>query len=53
MPEVLLSGNHQEVLRFRRREALKRTLALRPDLLSEARIGALEAAWLAELDREG
>jgi tRNA (guanine37-N1)-methyltransferase len=53
VPEVLLSGNHQEVLRFRRREALKRTLALRPDLLSEARIGALEAAWLAELDREG
>ena len=53
VPEVLLSGNHQEVLRFRRREALKRTLALRPELLSEARIGALEALWLAELDREG
>ncbi len=53
VPEVLLSGNHQEVLRFRRKEALKRTLALRPELLSEARIGALEAAWLAELDREG
>jgi tRNA (guanine37-N1)-methyltransferase len=53
VPEVLLSGNHQEVLRFRRKEALRRTLAFRPELLREARIGALEAAWLAELDREG
>jgi len=53
VPEVLLSGNHREVDRSRRREALRRTLTLRPDLLSGARIGPLEALWLAEMDREG
>ncbi len=51
VPEVLLSGNHPEVERFRRREALRRTLELRPDLLARARIGPLEALWLAEMDR--
>lgn len=53
VPEVLLSGNHQEVERWRRREALRKTLALRPELLREAKLGLLEALWLAELDREG
>lgn len=53
VPEVLLSGDHQEVERWRRKEALRRTLALRPELLREARVGPLEAFWLAELDREG
>ncbi|WP_234555200.1 tRNA (guanosine(37)-N1)-methyltransferase TrmD [Thermus caliditerrae] len=53
VPEVLLSGNHQEVALWRRKEALRRTLSLRPELLRQARIGALEALWLAELDREG
>ncbi|MEZ0347340.1 MAG: tRNA (guanosine(37)-N1)-methyltransferase TrmD [Thermus sp.] len=52
VPEVLLTGHHQEVERWRRREALRRTLLLRPELLRQARLGALEAAWLAELDRE-
>lgn len=32
VPEVLLSGNHKEIERFRRREALKRTRERRPDL---------------------
>jgi tRNA (guanine37-N1)-methyltransferase len=53
VPEVLLSGDHEAVARFRRKEALKRTLELRPELLLRARIGALEAGWLAEMDREG
>jgi tRNA (guanine37-N1)-methyltransferase len=33
VPEVLLSGDHQQIHRWRRREALKRTLHRRPDLL--------------------
>ncbi|WP_018110753.1 tRNA (guanosine(37)-N1)-methyltransferase TrmD [Thermus igniterrae] len=53
VPEVLLTGHHQEVARWRRKEALRRTLLLRPELLREARVGALEVQWLAELDREG
>jgi tRNA (guanine37-N1)-methyltransferase len=33
VPEVLLSGNHSEIHRWRKREAIKRTLKKRPDLL--------------------
>ncbi len=36
VPEVLLSGHHARVAAWRRREALKRTLARRPDLLETA-----------------
>lgn len=34
VPEVLLSGNHQEIARWRREQAIKRTKARRSDLLS-------------------
>ena len=33
VPEVLLSGNHGEIARWRRRESLRRTFERRPDLL--------------------
>jgi tRNA (guanine37-N1)-methyltransferase len=33
VPEVLLSGNHEEIRRWRRRAALEKTARLRPDLL--------------------
>jgi tRNA (guanine37-N1)-methyltransferase len=33
VPEVLLSGNHQQIRRWRRREAFKRTLSRRPEML--------------------
>jgi tRNA (guanine37-N1)-methyltransferase len=36
-PEVLLSGNHQEIRRFRRDSALEKTARLRPDLLTGPR----------------
>lgn len=36
VPEVLLSGNHAEIDRWRHEEAIKRTGATRPDLLSDA-----------------
>jgi tRNA (guanine37-N1)-methyltransferase len=50
VPEVLRSGNHQEVARWRTAEALRRTLDRRPDLI-EARGGLRdeEAALLAEV----
>ena len=35
VPEVLTSGNHDEVKAWRRREALRRTFERRPDLLSD------------------
>ena len=33
VPEVLLSGNHERIARFREREAWRKTLENRPDLL--------------------
>ena len=36
VPEVLLSGNHQEIRRWRREAALQKTARLRPDLLKAA-----------------
>ena len=36
VPEVLLSGNHAEIERWRRRESLRRTFLRRPDLLEAA-----------------
>ena len=36
VPDVLLSGNHAEIRRWRKRESLARTLARRPELLKTA-----------------
>jgi tRNA (guanine37-N1)-methyltransferase len=49
VPPVLLSGHHGEIERWRRREALKRTLERRPELLSEAALDAADRALLLEL----
>jgi tRNA (guanine37-N1)-methyltransferase len=38
VPEVLLSGDHQAIERWRREEALRRTWERRPDLISRARL---------------
>jgi tRNA (guanine37-N1)-methyltransferase len=38
VPEVLLSGDHEKIRVWRRRESLKRTLERRPDLLERARL---------------
>ena len=39
VPEVLLSGNHAEIERWRRRQALLRTQQRRPDLIERAQLG--------------
>lgn len=36
VPSIVRAGNHQELARWKRREALRRTLERRPDLLSES-----------------
>jgi tRNA (guanine37-N1)-methyltransferase len=51
VPPVLLSGHHQAIARWRRREALARTLDRRPDLLDEAALDAEDRAMLEELKR--
>ncbi|MEP6593801.1 MAG: tRNA (guanosine(37)-N1)-methyltransferase TrmD, partial [Acidobacteriota bacterium] len=49
VPAVLLSGHHREIERWRRREALSRTLERRPDLLKGLTLDAEDAALLREL----
>jgi tRNA (guanine37-N1)-methyltransferase len=49
VPDVLLSGNHAEIRRWRKRESLARTLARRPELLEKAALDEEERRILAEL----
>jgi tRNA (guanine37-N1)-methyltransferase len=49
VPDVLLSGNHAEIRRWRKREALSRTLSRRPDLLDGAELDEEEIELLREL----
>jgi tRNA (guanine37-N1)-methyltransferase len=52
VPDVLRSGHHAEVARWRRREALRRTLERRPDLLERAPLDDEDRRWLAQLRAE-
>ena len=49
VPDVLLSGNHAAIRRWRKREALARTLQRRPDLLADAHLDEEEQEILREL----
>ena len=52
VPEVLLSGNHKEISRWRRKEALSRTLKRRPELLDRIRLSDEDNRLMSELRRE-
>lgn len=52
VPQVLLSGNHEEIRLWRRREALKKTLAVRPDLITKAELSEKDKKMLSELSSE-
>ena len=53
VPDILLSGNHPEVERWRRRQSILRTALRRPDLLAKAELTQEEQAWVeAELQGE-
>ncbi|HSK08964.1 MAG TPA: tRNA (guanosine(37)-N1)-methyltransferase TrmD [Vicinamibacterales bacterium] len=49
VPAVLLSGHHAEVRRWRKRQALRRTIERRPELLELAELDEEERAILREL----
>jgi tRNA (guanine37-N1)-methyltransferase len=51
VPEVLLSGNHQQIQRWRRQEALKRTLHRRPELLQRAALTQEDQTLLEPISR--
>ena len=52
VPDVLLSGDHQAIARWRRQQSLLRTLERRPDLLEHAALSEEERRWLEEI-RQG
>lgn len=52
VPEVLLSGNHAAIARWRRREQLRRTLQRRPGLLDQAELSEQDRRWLEEIRQE-
>ena len=49
VPEVLLSGNHARIRRWRLKQSLARTLVRRPDLLQDRVLSKEEAQLLAEV----
>ena len=49
VPDVLLSGNHADIRRWRKREAVTRTLERRPDLLADANLDEEEREILREI----
>lgn len=49
VPEVLLSGDHARIARWRRQQALRRTARLRPDLLAKAALSPEDREFLATL----
>ena len=50
VPDVLLSGHHAEITRWRRQQALRRTWERRPDLITGARLGEEDRAYLSQLE---
>jgi tRNA (guanine37-N1)-methyltransferase len=52
VPDVLLSGHHADVRRWRKKAALARTLARRPELINTAALDDEERALLSEIRKE-
>jgi tRNA (guanine37-N1)-methyltransferase len=50
VPEVLSNGNHDQIRRWRREQALRKTLRNRPDLLQGAQLSAQDRAYLQTLE---
>ena len=53
VPEVLLSGNHSEIRRWRLKESLRRTLSIRPDLIKIRKLTSEEIELIDEIKGEG
>jgi len=51
IPEILLSGHHEKIDRWRYEQSLKRTFERRPDLLEKIELGDEERAYLNSLEK--
>ena len=52
VPEVLISGNHAAIVRWREKEALRSTFRKRPDLLAAAGLSYAQKSLLKEIEAE-
>jgi tRNA (guanine37-N1)-methyltransferase len=52
VPEVLLSGHHENIELWRRRQSLERTWRRRPELLRDVELSKKDKEWLGELKRQ-
>ena len=52
VPEVLVSGNHEEIRRWRRRQALEKTVRNRSDLLERVALSAEDKEFIAHMEGE-
>ncbi len=52
VPEVLLTGHHHQIDRWRRETALIRTVLKRPDMVSQRSLSGQERTWLEKWQRE-
>lgn len=52
VPDILVSGNHKEIWLWRRKEAIKKTLKARPDLLKEMQLTDEDKKILSEIEEE-
>lgn len=52
VPEVLLSGHHENIALWRRKEALRRTFLKRPDLLAKKELSKEEIRLCQEIKKE-
>ena len=52
VPEILLSGHHANIEKWRHRQALERTLRRRPDMLAQAVLSMADRAYLEELQED-
>jgi tRNA (guanine37-N1)-methyltransferase len=52
VPEVLLSGNHAQIAKWRRKQTIIRTAKRRPDLLDKANLSSAERQLVEGLQKQ-
>jgi len=53
VPDVLLSGHHANIVRWRQKKSLEKTIKNRPELLAEAEISEKEIEIIGEIEQSG
>jgi tRNA (guanine37-N1)-methyltransferase len=52
VPEILISGHHENIRKYQRYEALKKTLFRRPDLLEKIELSKEDIKMLEQIRKE-